>query len=474
MKSHKSTAVVNTWFKNPSCPPFPMSTLPAPLAAMVRSVATVHGVPEVMPAVCALSTVSAALGKGLRIWSGRGRRTLGNLYCLVSADSGAGKSSVLRIMLEPLVINQEFLRTFSEEMVPPERVDPAEGDGSFEGFVGLLPSPKRAVESGSRSRGRSGADKLPPQIICSEITGPALAKLLEENLETTLNVTAEAGNLLEEASKVGSPLGQLLLKGYSGDSVEIHRITRKAVLLGEPCITICWLCQPHRLENFLANDRLLEDGLVARFHVVHSKAGMSSLTKDNNTIPIDICDHYGALINQLFENYGRSPEDSLTVETAPAAAEILRLYHNRCSERWYAVEGALRSCIARWPEQAWKMTLVLHAAAHGANSHRMAVDRQTAEDAVALQEWFAEQPIRITGGATLQQGASRLKRLGDLLRETPERELTLRDLQNSHGFPRDEVLRLVELAPSQLKLQNRQNPCGGRPSPVLTLIDTLP
>jgi gamma-glutamyl:cysteine ligase YbdK (ATP-grasp superfamily) len=101
----------------------------------------------------------------------------------------------------------------------------------------------------------------------------------------------------------------------------------------------------------------------------------------------------------------------------------------------------------------------------------MAVDRKTAEDAVVLQEWFAEQQMRIIGGATLQQGASRLKRLCDLLRETPDRELTLRDLQNSHGFPHAEVQRLAELAPSQLKLQNRQNPAGGRPSLVLTLTD---
>lgn len=475
IKPNQSPTFADTWFEN-SCAPFPTYTLPPAIAAMVRSVATVHCVPEVMPAVCALAAVSAALGKGVSIPSGRGFRTLANLYCVVSADSGAGKSTVLSKMLEPLVIIQDYLKMFSEyqEMKPPEPMDHAEGDGC-EGFVGLLPPPGRTVESRSRARGMSCADKSPPPlIICSDVTGQALAKLLEDNQETTLNATAEAGNLLEEAGKTASPLGQLLLKGYSGDACQIHRITRKPVLLDAPCISICWLCQPHRLEKFLSSDRLLEDGLVARFHVVHSKAGMSFLTEDDNTIPIGVSDLYAALINQLYEIYGGHPDNCFTVESHPEAREILRSYHNRCAERCNSIEGALRSCITRWPEQAWKMVLVLHAARHGGNSHRIAVDRQTAEDAVVLEEWFAEQQVRILVGATMSPETHRLKRLCDLLRETPDLELTLRVLENSHGFHQVEVLRLVELAPAQLNLQNRQNPRGGPRSQVLKLLDDPP
>jgi hypothetical protein len=441
--------------------------------AMVCSVADVHHVPEVMPAVLALAMVSAALGKGLRIASGRGRRTMGNLFVLVSGESGTGKSCVLRIMREPLDIIQEDLRTFPEiqALQPFEGKHPTEGDGGFEGSVGSFAQPGWEGGSTPLRRRSSDAEESAPQLICSEVTGQALAKLLAANQETILNTTAEAGNLLEEASKATSPLGQLLLKGYSGDPVEIHRVSRKAVVLREPCISVCWLCQPHRLEKFLASDRLMEDGLLARFCVVHSKAGMAFLPDDDRSVPVAVSDSYGAVITSLFDAYGQLPEGCLTAESTPAAQEILRSYHNCCSGRWHADQGQLRSCIARWTEQAWKLTLVIHAARHGGNSHRMAVDRKTAEDAVVLQEWFAEQQMRIIGGATLQQGASRLKRLCDLLRETPDRELTLRDLQNSHGFPHAEVQRLAELAPSQLKLQNRQNPAGGRPSLVLTLTD---
>jgi hypothetical protein len=446
--------------------PIPTSMLPPALRAMVQSVAEVYHVPEVMPTVIALSMVSAALGKGLQIPSGRGRKTMGNLFVLVSADSGTGKSSVLRIMREPLEIIENHLRTFPsiQTMVPPE-----EWADSSEGFVGLVTPPGPEGAPGVLGRRSSYTESCPRQLICSEITGPALAKLLAENQETILNATAEAGNLLEESSRPNSPLGQLLLKGYSGDQVEIHRIPRKAVVLREPCITVCWLCQPHRLEKFLSSDRLLEDGLLARFCVVHSKAGMAYLQEDDRAVPVAASDSYGALINSLFDAYGQMSEDFYTAETTPDAQETLTSYYNRCVGRWHSDHGQLRSCIARWTEQAWKITLVLHAATHGGNSHRIAVDQQTAEDAVTLQEWFAEQQMEIIGGTTRQPQIMRLEKLCTLLREAPDHLMTLRNLHNSHGFSAEEVRRLVEQVPARLNLQKLQNPRGGPPSFVLSL-----
>ncbi len=445
---------------------------------MVCSAADVHQVPEVMPAAIALAMVSASLGKGLKIKSGGVRQTMGNLFVLVSGFSGTGKSAVLRTMLEPLSTIQDCLESFQgiQETEAPEGKHPADSDGSIEGFVGLLPPPPgRTAGAGSRRRGRSGADKVPPpRIICSDATGQAMAQLLRENQETILNSSPEAGDLLKEAARATSYLGKLLLQGFSGDRVEIHRLKRDEVILHEPCITACWLCQPHRLEEFLGSDRLLEDGLLARFFVAHSKAGMAFLPDAEMSIPVAVIDSYGAMITSLFDTYHQRSDDSLTVETSPDAQTILRAYHNRCTVRWLADQGEMHSLISRWTEQAWKLTLVLHVARHGGNSHRMAVDRQTAEDAVVLQEWFAGQQMSIIGGATVQPETNRLQRLCDLLREAPDRELTLRNLKNSHGFDHDEVQSLVKLAPSLLNLQNRRNPRGGPRSPVLILIDNPP
>ena len=476
-KPTKAPTPGSTW-RETSSAPFPTHTLPDPILSMVRWVADVHGVPEVVPAAIALSMVSAAMGKGLKIKSGGVRLTMGNLFFLVSCFSGVGKSVVQSIMLEPLKIIQDCLRLLQEiqEEDPPKGKNPVESDGSFEGFVGLLsPPPGRSVKSNSRRRGRSSADKVPqPTIICSDATGPAMEQLLGWNHETILSASPEAGDFLREASRATGHLGKVLLGGYSGDRVEIHRLRREEIVLHQPCITVCWLCQPLRLEEFLASNRLLEDGLLARFCVAHSNASMAFLPEEDRSIPIAVINSYSAMIMALFDTYHQRPDDSLSVATTPEALHILKSYYNRCAARWHADQGQLRSCIARWAEQAWRLTLVLHAATHGGNSHNMPVDRQTAEDAIVVQEWFAEQQMRILGGATQPPENNRLQRLLDLLREVPDRELTLRDLKNSHGFDHDEVQSLVKLAPSLLSLQNRQNPRGGPRSLVLKLIDSPP
>jgi hypothetical protein len=67
-------------------------------------------------------------------------------------------------------------------------------------------------------------------LVCSRTTGPALAKILQENNQAILVATPEAGNQLYEASKPGSLPGQLLMKGYSGDRVQIDRATEQSVI----------------------------------------------------------------------------------------------------------------------------------------------------------------------------------------------------------------------------------------------------
>jgi len=475
MKPRKFTPKQSAWINGSADFPIPTSALPPPLRAMVRSIADVYHLPEVMPTAIALAMVSAALGKGLQIASAQGRTTMGNLYFLISAGSGTGKSTILRILREPLDMIQVFLREYPDnpEFTYPNPNRPTEDEGGIdgiEGIVGLLPPPGSEAGPKSQCRGTSGAEESVPRLICSEVTAQALIKLLAENNETILNATAEAGNLLDDASRMTSPLGQLLLKGYSGDQVEIDRVSRKSVLLVEPCISVCWLCQPHRIEKFFSSERLMDDGLLARFHVAHSEAGMAALRKEDSAIPIAVSDSYGATINSLYMTYGRRSEDRVIVNATPEAREILRIYQNHCAERWRTHEGSLHSCISRWTEQAWKMTLVLHAAIHGANAHLTEVDQQTAEQAVELQGWFADQQMRIIRGTTMQPEIDRLEKLCKLLLKAPKHEITLRNLHNSHGFPGDEVHRLVEMAPSRLYLKTRKNPRGGPTSLVLSLI----
>jgi hypothetical protein len=448
---------------------YPVEALPAPVAALVQAIVDVHGVPAAMSATIALSMLSASIGKGLLSLGAKGRKTMGNLFALIAAPTGAGKSTAINILREPIDMIHDYLQecAFSQCALPTPLQIPAEDEESH-GDLDVLPPPTGDVEQPHH------AIDAPARLVCSDTTGPALARILRENNETILVATPEAGNQLDEASKPASLFGQLLLKGYSGDKVEIDRATRTPVLLKQPCITVCWLCQPHRVTKFFHSDRLMEDGLIARFLFVETNAGMSYMPEEDRTIPVSIFNGYAAIMSELYDAYGGRGKDAQIVQIGTGVYQTMRDFHNECVDKSNEVDNNLRYCIPRWPEQAWKIMLVLHAAEHGSRSHLVPVDRQTAELAVTLMRWYASEQARIMGGPAIRPQDIRLKRLMELLSSAPDHTLKLRDLKNSHGFTKDEVNELAKMAPSKLQLENRKPPGSGRTSPVIALVEGPP
>jgi hypothetical protein len=445
---------------------FPLDVLPGRVAMMVKAIHDVHGVPAAMSATIALSMLSASLGKGLLIMGARGRQTMGNLFALISAPTGAGKSTAINILRKPLDMIADYMQE-SEDMQCEPKPTPsqlAEQDEEPHGDLDLLPPPAAEVShlppAGSKLR----------RLVCSDTTGAALAILLRQNLETILVATPEAGPQLEEASKPRSLFGQLLLKGYSGDSAEIDRATKSPVLLKQPCIAVCWLCQPHRVNKFYGSPQLLEDGLIARFLFVQINSGMAFMPEEDRRIPVSVINGYAAMMSELYDAYGGRDEEAKIVQASPGVYDIMRNYHNDCTTRWNESDSSLRFCIPRWPEQAWKIMLVLHAVEHGGKSHCSLVDPLTAERAITLMRWYESEQSRVMGCAATRPQDIRLKRLLELLGSAPNQTITLRDLDNSHGFAENEVNELVKMAPLRLKLEIRKPPKSGRRSPRIVLI----
>ena len=87
-------------------PVFPLGTLPGWLQSYVASVADHHEVPVDMPAMLALAAVSGGISKrvvgSLRGSDGSGWLVPANLYIMVAANSGTGKTPVLDRIMRPI------------------------------------------------------------------------------------------------------------------------------------------------------------------------------------------------------------------------------------------------------------------------------------------------------------------------------------------------------------------------------------
>src|SRR5208283_1735793 len=81
--------------------PFPLQHLPPAARTMAEAIARIERTPETLAGCCVLGFLSASIGAGLQVTSGPNRVTRGNLYILVSADSGSGKSENFRQVAKP-------------------------------------------------------------------------------------------------------------------------------------------------------------------------------------------------------------------------------------------------------------------------------------------------------------------------------------------------------------------------------------
>ena len=90
--------------------PFPLHCLPPVCEAMARAVCQTVRVLESLSGCCVLGILSAAIGKGLQVRSGANRVTRGNLYVLLSAESGSGKSDTFRHAAKPFIEFETELR----------------------------------------------------------------------------------------------------------------------------------------------------------------------------------------------------------------------------------------------------------------------------------------------------------------------------------------------------------------------------
>lgn len=419
---------------------FPLDDLPKNLADMAMAIAATLQVPQALPAVALLATVAASIGRGLTVESGPGRVTNANLYLLASAGTGVGKTSTINVAVAPFRRLQDRLR--AGEIEP------------------QFPMPEKCI----------------PTLTVDDVTGAALPMVMADNGQKVFAVNAEAGDQLEQTSRKGGSLKSILLKGYSNEPIEIHRASRKDVSMNKPSITVLWMCQPHRLVEFLAQSHLLESGLLARFLVMHTDGSMLPLTGKEPKIPQVIRRSYELLVEDLFMAYFQNDAHPLKVRSPKAVEDVIRDFHNQVQAQVSKAQASndrqdVTACICRWSEQAWRLALVLHAAAYGAEAHKHELDITTAHNAVRLARWFGDQQLRILSSKSLKRHAPRMQRLLRNLQDSPDGQMTFRDLANSHGFSVEEIEELARTFPDRFGVKVLQNPNGGPKSRWLCLAD---
>jgi hypothetical protein len=171
--------------------PFPVEALPPAMRGFVLDVSRVHRTPPDLPACYALGIVSASMGKGLRMRTEPDRTTSGNLYLIVGALSGAGKSSVFESVMAPL-------RAYENQLADKWGEDQGSRRAVEEELrAAKIKKIKEKVLDGSDKKKQAASqeqliqliaqqqdnDISEPSLICEDITSEAMAEHLAQNGE---------------------------------------------------------------------------------------------------------------------------------------------------------------------------------------------------------------------------------------------------------------------------------------------------
>jgi hypothetical protein len=260
-----------------------------------------------------------------------------------------------------------------------------------------------------------------PTLVCEDVTTEKLAVLLAENNETLFSASSDAGQalnvLLGRYNRLRRTDDTLYLKGYSGDFCRVDRASRRSVVLNSPCLTLLWLVQPEKLDAMASVKSLAEGGFLPRVMLCEVDGEPMPDSGSIQSIDPDAQKDWDALILDLFRIYHQRTGEPHALEMSKQAELKLREHHNRIVERRLAELADADSYAARWNEWAWRLGVVLHAAEHGVNAYNIVLEAATADSAVRLADWFADQQLQLLAQSRAAIKAEKEKAIYDLLRK---------------------------------------------------------
>lgn len=405
--------------------PFPVAALPVVLRKMAEAVGDVGGVPSAMSAPLVLAAASAAIGRGVRVKSLKGRETRACLYLMMGKQSGSGGSGAYRLAMGPLNGFQAAERRTFESSVKPSieaereavQIDIEQyrkelrgaGGEARQGMIEKLTTARRRLLAIEK-------ELHDPLFIASDATPEGMSNLLSMHGETLAHFDSDAGDaissVLGKYSDRESQTESLWLKAFDAEPITIVRKNTGVIYLEAPCLCVCWVCTPAKVRELFQNERLCEAGLLPRFLVVDPRARAQEIPEDSageaRSIPADVAQPYEAAIFNALREYRLDANNNPYVLEMKRDARLAFVRdYNSILKRSDLTPDPFQS---RLTEQAIRLALLVHLYEHceiekrgpgtyGADmsGHEYPLGLKAAEAGLLIRDWFERRQAEFLG-----------------------------------------------------------------------------
>lgn len=307
--------------------PFPTDALPEDIGMYAAAVAENTQTPVDMAGTACLAFIAVCI-QGKYVIEGKpGWTEPTNLFANIIARPSERKSAVLRAVVLPgdnyeVQYNKrnaaamessrmrrrvlERRQRAVEEQVSKGKAEPAELDNIAKEIAEFQ-------------------EEKPLQLYVDDITTEKLVSVMAGNRGRAALVSSEGGIFDTLAGIYTRNVNiDVMLKGYSGDTIRVDRIGRESESIMDPSLTILLMTQPKVVSDVLSNQTFRGRGLTARFLYCLPASTVGERRFDSDPVPAAVYQRYEQkIINMLEEEYPPRPEK---ITLSPEARRLLTAF----------------------------------------------------------------------------------------------------------------------------------------------------
>jgi hypothetical protein len=429
-------------------PPFPLQVLPDWIANQCREIAYAFQVPEDLPAMLALGSLSTILAGHVKVnLTGSAWIEHVNLYLVSALLPGSGKSPVFKVMTKPVIAVEKESRAAAKTLLNDYERERSINEDRKKHFRTI------AVKAEGDDRGTAITELIAIDDMLDRQVRPSAGHLVSEDITPEALVEELAANggrmalLSSEGGVFDMMAGQYVdkgkatnlavyLQGWSADSVRRKRTKGEAIVIDEALLTVCVTTQPGVVEALGANRELVTRGVPVRFmfSVPPSLVGY----RDRRRVLEDIDSTINATYQETMTQIGLAAlgtEHTLMLRTTAAAGDRF-LQWDQIREDQQRPGGTL-AARAEWAAKLRATVLrccgILHTADRTAGD---LIDIDVVERAIVLADYWMAHADVVEKMWSDDQVTARARTLVRWSIDNNKPEFSLRDVTSKRGtFP---------------------------------------
>ncbi len=306
---------------------FPTDALPTEIADYVSAVAESTQTPVDMAGTAALTLLAVCIQGKYRVQGKPDWIEPLNLYANVIAMPSERKSAVLHATANPLDTYELQYNQRNAARVEGSKMQKR-----------ILERRQKAVEE-QVAKGKAEPGELdrvaqevadfveekPLHLYVDDITTEKLVSVMASNHGRVALVSSEGGIFDTLAGIYTKNVNiDVMLKGYSGDTIRVDRIGRESESIMGPALTILLMTQPKVVSDVLSNATFRGRGLTARFLYCMPDSSVGSRRFQSESVQPAIYQRYEQkIVNLLEDEYPATPE---TITLSPEASDMLTAF----------------------------------------------------------------------------------------------------------------------------------------------------